>query len=170
MNLRNIWLALIIVFICTASFAQDKFTLVKTGEPAPDFEYNKPDGVVRKLSELKGKVVLINFFATWCPPCRQELPHLQSDIYLKYKDRKDFELLIFGREQTAATIDSFKVANKYQMAFYPDLGRKIFSLYGTQNIPRNFLIDKSGKIVFTSVGYNEKDFEKLKKEIKDLLK
>ena len=153
-----------------AGSSQDEYTKVKKGETAPDFEFSKTDGKVYQLSELKGKVVLINFFATWCPPCRKELPLLQSDVYLKYKDRKDFELLIFGREQKQSTIDSFKLINQYQMPFYPDEKRKIFSLYGTQNIPRNFLIDKQGKIVYSSVGFNEKDFEELIATLEKLLK
>ena len=168
--MKTIPFLLILAFTAGMAFAQDEFTKVKVGDPAPDFQFTGQDGKVKKLSEMKGKVVLINFFATWCPPCRKELPELQKDIYLKYKDREDFRLLIFAREQTQATIDSFRIATKYIMPFYPDLKRTIFSLYGTQNIPRNFLIDKEGKIAFSSVGFNKNDFEGLKKSIRKLLK
>ena len=168
--MRTITLILILAFCSRMAFAQDEFTKVKVGDPAPDFQFTGKDGKVKKLSDMKGNVVLINFFATWCPPCRKELPELQKDIYLKYKNRKDFMLLIFAREQTQATIDSFAIANKYVMPFYPDLKRAVFSLYGTQNIPRNFLVDKEGKIAFSSVGFNKKDFDGLKKTVKQLLK
>jgi thiol-disulfide isomerase/thioredoxin len=78
--------------------AQDEFTLVKIGDKAPDFSFSTEKGQAKKLSDLKGKVVWINFFATWCGPCRQELPHLQKEVYNKLKNNKNFELIILGRE------------------------------------------------------------------------
>lgn len=151
-------------------FAQDIATLVKEGNQAPDFSFVNESGKTQKLSELKGKVVWINFFATWCGPCRQELPHLQKEVYNKYKNNKDFVLLIFGREHDKATVEEFRKTQKFTMPFYPDVKRKIFSLYANQNIPRNFIIDKTGKIAVSSVGYTDKEFAEMVKKVGELLK
>ena len=110
-------------------FAQDEFTLVKMGDTAPDFSFSTENGQTKKISELKGKVVWINFFATWCGPCRQELPHLQKEVYDKLKSNKNFELIILGREHSWKEINKFKTDNKFNMPFYPDTGRKVFSAF-----------------------------------------
>ena len=157
------------VFLSFIVLAQDEATLVKIGDKAPDFAYTSEDGKTTKLSDLKGKVVWINFFATWCPPCRKELPHLQKEVYDKLKDNKNFELIILGREHSWEEINKFVSDNKYHMPFYPDEERKAFSLYAKQNIPRNFIIDKEGKIAIASTGFNEKDFQEIIDKVEKLL-
>jgi len=157
--------------VCAATLsAQDEFTLVKVGDTAPDFSFATENGQTKKLSELKGKVVWINFFATWCGPCRQELPHLQKEVYDKLKSNKNFELIILGREHSWAEINKFTTDNKYNMPFYPDAGRKIFSLYAKQNIPRNFVIGKDGKIAVTSIGFEKKEFDGIVAKVNEMLK
>lgn len=150
--------------------AQDSFTLAKINSPAPAFTFESKPGTKQQLSDLKGKVVLVTFFATWCGPCRAELPHIQKDIFQKYADNPNFELLIFGREHDWETVNKFKKDQGFTMPFYPDPERKIFSLYASQNIPRNFVIDKKGNIVYASVGFNEEDFAKMKAEIEKQVK
>lgn len=164
-------LCIISIFVCSNQiFAQDSTTLVNEGSKAPDFTFETPDGKTKKLSDLKGKVVWINFFATWCPPCRKELPHLQTEVYKKHKDNKNFELLIIGREHSWEEVNKFKADNQYIMPFYPDTKREIFSKYATQNIPRNFIIDKNGKIIIASTGFKEEDFNEIITKVEDLLK
>ena len=150
-------------------FAQDEFTLIKQGEKAPDFTFETAPGKTQKLSDLKGKVVWINFFATWCPPCREELPLLQKEIYDKYKNNKNFELIILGREQNWDEINTFKKEQGLSMPFYPDREREVFSVYAKQNIPRNFIIDKDGKIAISTVGYEKEEFEKIRQKVAILL-
>jgi len=157
--------------VCAATLsAQDEFTLVKVGDTAPDFSFSTEKGQTKKLSDLKGKVVWINFFATWCGPCRQELPHLQKEVYDKLKSDKNFELIILGREHSWAEINKFTTENKFDMPFYPDIERKVFSLYAKQNIPRNFVIGKDGKIAVSSSGFNEKEFAEIVDKVGELLK
>jgi peroxiredoxin len=151
-------------------FAQDEFTLVKIGDKAPDFSFSTEKGETKQLSDLKGKVVWINFFATWCGPCRQELPHLQKEVYNKLKNNKNFELMILGREHKWEEINKFKSENNFDMPFYPDIERKVFSLYAKQNIPRNFIVDKEGKIVVASTGFTEKEFAEIIKIVDKMLK
>jgi len=170
MNIKNQLLVIIILIFTSSLFAQDEATLVKVGDKAPDFSFSTENGKTTKLSDIKGKVVWINFFATWCPPCRQELPHLQKKVYDKLKSNPNFELIILGREHSWEEINKFKSDNKFKMSFYPDLERKAFSLYAQQNIPRNFIIDKEGKIAVASTGFNEKEFEEIINKVETLLK
>lgn len=154
----------LIILLCALAVmsveAQAQDDIVLTGQKAPDFTLKTANPKI-KLSDLKGKVVLINFFATWCGPCRQELPEVQTKIWNKYKNHPAFSLLIIAREQTMKEVNDFKVKNKFTMPFYADTDRSIYSLYAKQYIPRNYLIDKNGVVVYQSMGYTEEDFAKL---------
>lgn len=168
--MKNFILAAILFLITGSLSAQDEFTLVKVGDTAPDFTFETAPGKTMKLSDLKGKVVWINFFATWCGPCRAELPHLQKEVYNKLKSEKDFQLIILGREHSWEEINKFKTEQKFNMPFSPDPGRKVFSLYAKQNIPRNFIIGKDGKIAGSSTGFNEKEFAEIIEKVQELIK
>ncbi len=170
MKTKQLFLILSFLIFSHHVFAQDEFTLIKEGDKAPDFTIELQDGSTKQLSDLKGKVVWINFFATWCGPCRKELPHLQKDVYEKFKNRNDFEVLVVGREHSWEEVTKFKTDNNFTLPFYPDPERKIFSIYAKQNIPRNFIIDKEGKIAVASIGYNAKDFKKIIGQVEKLLK
>jgi len=167
--IHNIILILFIL-VGYSCFAQEETTFVKIGGPVPDFNYEISLGLTKSISDLKGKTVLITFFATWCGPCRKELPHIQSDIYNKYKKNPNFEILILGREHSWDEVNKFRAENKFSMPFYPDPERKIYSKFAGQYIPRNFLISPDGKILFSSIGFNEKDFSTLKDMIEIQLK
>lgn len=156
-------------FVINAS-AQDENTYVKAGNPAPDFSITLEDGTTKKLSDLKGKVIWLNFFATWCPPCRKELPYLEKEVLNKYGKRSDFEVLVIGREHSWEEVLKFKADNNYKLPFYPDPKREIFSKYAKQSIPRNFIIDKNGHIAVASIGFTEKEFREIIHEVENLLK
>jgi thiol-disulfide isomerase/thioredoxin len=158
------------LFCFSFSYGQEETTLVKISDPVPTFQFEKIPGQIQNITDYKGKLVLITFFATWCGPCRKELPHIQMDIYNKYKNNPNFELLIFGREHSWDEVNKFKADNKFAMAFYPDPERKIYSKFATQFIPRNFLISPEGKILFSSIGFENKDFKELKETIENQLK
>ena len=158
------------LFYFTLGYSQEEMTLLKKSDQVPAFEFEKSTGKMQNISELKGKTVLITFFATWCGPCRKELPHIQADIYNKYKANPNFELIILGREHSWEEVDKFKAENKFTMPFYPDPERKIYSKFATQFIPRNFLISPEGKLIFSSIGFEEKDFKALKGAIEKELK
>ena len=150
--------------------AQEETTFVKLSESVPSFAFEKSPGKTINIADLKGKTILITFFATWCGPCRKELPLIQSDIYNKYKKNPNFELIILGREHNWNEVNKFREANKFTMPFYPDPDRKVYSKFAGQYIPRNFLISPDGKILFSSIGFEEKDFKKLKEMIEQQLR
>lgn len=156
-----------ILSVLTAKAEQnDSINYLHVGDYVPEFSINNENGKTTSSKELKGKTTVIVFFATWCPPCRKELPHIQKDIWGKYKGNKNFKLLVIGREHTYEELSSFKKSNNLNMPMIADTDRSIFSLFAKQNIPRTYLIDKSGKILNANIGFNEKEYNKLTENLK----
>lgn len=152
----------------TETFAQQasqqeeiaKTTLVKVGDKAPDFTVEMIDGSSMTLSQLKGKVVVVNFWATWCPPCREELKHVQAEIIDRFKGEK-FVFLPISRGEAAKTVKAFLEKAGYKFPVGLDPKQAIYKLFASNYIPRNFVIDKKGNIAYLSVGYDEKEFAEL---------
>ena len=134
-------------FFSAVAYAQDEFSLVRVGEHIPAFELETEKGILQS-EDLKGKVVLINFFATWCGPCIKELPFVEKQIWNKYKDNVSFELLVIGREHTAKELSEFKAKKKFAMPFYPDKDRAVFGKFAKQNIPRKLSYRQKWKNYF----------------------
>lgn len=145
--------------------------IVRVGETAPDFEMELTDGQKVKLSSLRGKVVMLQFTASWCGVCRKEMPFIEKDIWLKHKDNKGFALFGIDRDEPLETVKAFaeKTGVTYPLALDP--GADIFAKYADRKagITRNVLIDKTGKIVMLTRLYNEEEFATLCKKIDELL-
>ncbi len=120
-------------------------------------------------ADLKGKVVLISLFATWCPPCQLELAEMEKTLYPKYKDHPSFKLLVIGREHTDAELKKSNERKKFSFPLYPDPERKAFSLFADQNIPRAYLFGKDGKLIYTSSGFKKEEFQVLMDKIEEAL-
>lgn len=161
--MKKLLLLLLIILSPLFSRAQVDSTSSKTkvGDIAPNFTFNLAKDKTATLADYKGKLVLIDFWATWCPPCREELPHVQKEIWEKYGSNPKFALFAFDREEGWDKTLLFKQQNKYTFPMIPDLNRKIFSLFATQYIPRLVLIDEGGKIIYQSMGYDQAEFNKL---------
>ena len=143
-------------------------TLVKAGETAPDFTVELVDGSQLSLKELRGKVVLLNFWATWCPPCRQELTRVQKDIIDRFAG-KEFVFLPVSRGEKRETVEAFREKTGYTFPMGLDSARTVYDRYASNYIPRNFLIDKEGKVVLATVGYDEEEFDALIRTIEKTL-
>ena len=151
----------LILFSCAAFAApQDDSTLTKVGQPAPAFTIDQIDGTKFDLAKQRGQVVVLNFFATWCGPCIQELAVLEKEVWNQF-EKNGVKVLVVGREETTEKIKPFREKHKLTMPFAPDPARKVYSLYATQFIPRTYVIDKTGKIAHQSVGYPAEDFKQL---------
>jgi Thiol-disulfide isomerase and thioredoxins len=147
-------------------------TIIKNGDTAPDFTVTMLDGRSLKLQDLKGKVVLINFWATWCGPCMEEFKVIPEKIVKRFEG-KDFVFLPISRQETREAVQKKMEQLKESGIDFPvglDPDKSIYSKYATTYIPRNFLIDKNGKVVYTSVGYDEKEFARLVEKIEELIK
>ena len=149
--------------------AQEKETLVKVGDDVPEFVVEMFDGQKINIKDLKGKIVLINFWATWCPPCQEELKRVQKEIIDRFKG-KDFVFLAISREESKEQVKKFRERNGYTFPMGLDPERKIYSKFATATIPRNFIIDKKGKIVEIEVGYTKEAFAKIIEKLERLLK
>ena len=168
---------LLTLFLCAllaqAAYSQadkDTTNMLKVGSDMPEFTLTTLDGKTVTSDDLYGKVVLINFFATWCGPCMLEMPELYKDIWQKYKNNKDFVLLVIDREEKPEVIRAWVEKKKYDMPFCPDEKKEVYTKFATKFIPRNYLFDKESRLVLNSMGYKKEDFDLLKQQIADLLK
>jgi peroxiredoxin len=113
-----------------------------------DFTLTDLQGKAWHLADLRGKVVLVNFWATWCPPCRKEMPDLEA-LYDKYKDQ-GFVVLAISDEE-AAKVTPFIGERKISYPVLLDPGRKVNDLFQVEGIPKSFVFDRGGKLVAQSI-------------------
>ena len=113
-----------------------------------DFTLNDIHGKSWTLGSLKGKIVLVNFWATWCPPCRKEMPDMQT-LFERFQDRGLVVLAISDEEMSK--VQPFIEEQKYTYPILLDPGRKINSLYRVDGIPKSFLYDRNGRLVAQAI-------------------
>jgi len=119
-------------------------------KPAPDFTLKDLDGNTVRLSDLRGKVVFLNFWATWCPPCRAEMPDIEK-VHRKYRDQ-DVVVLGIDLRESASTVRPFVEDGGYTWAFLLDTTGEVGSMYRVGAIPTSFFIDKKGIIRAVTIG------------------
>ena len=145
--------------------------IVRVGDIAPELEMELTDGQKVKLSDLRGKVVMLQFTASWCGVCRKEMPFIEKDIWQKHKSNPNFALYGVDRDEPVETVKAFaeKTGVTYPLALDP--GADHFAKYADRKagITRNVLVDKTGKIVMLTRLYNEEEFASLCKKIDELL-
>ncbi len=151
--MKNLFVALLLTIIFSQSFAQKTGTQV--GQIAPNITNTAPDGEQLSLSSLKGKVVLIDFWASWCRPCRYENPNLVR-AWKEYKDKKFVNgsgFTIFSvsldknKKQWIQAIKADNLEWKYHVSDLKGWYAQPAQKYGVRSIPSNYLIDENGKIL-----------------------
>lgn len=134
------------------------------GEVAPDFELTTLDGKAVKLSDYQGKKVILNFWATWCPPCRAEMPHMQ-DYFEEQADRENVEILAVNLTTEDRGLDKVETfVNEYGLTFPIPMDKEgeIGSIYQTVTIPTSYILDTDGRVQNKIVGpMNETMIEEL---------
>lgn len=143
-------------------------TLVRAGDAAPDFTVSLFDGGSVRLSDLRGKTVLVNFWATWCPPCREELTRVQAELIDRFEGR-DFVFLPVSRGETRETVARFREQTGYRFPMGLDPEQTIYKMYATNFIPRNFLVGPDGRVIVATTGYEPEEFDALVETIRKSL-
>lgn len=143
-------------------------TLVRAGDAAPDFTVSLFDGGSVRLSDLRGKTVLVNFWATWCPPCREELTRVQAELIDRFEGR-DFVFLPVSRGETCETVARFREQTGYRFPMGLDPEQTIYKMYATNFIPRNFLVGPDGRVIVATTGYEPEEFDALVETIRKSL-
>lgn len=146
--------------------------IVRVGMQVPDITWTQADGKTVSIKDLRGKVVMLQFTASWCGVCRKEMPFIERDIWQKHKDNKDFYLVGIDRDEPLETVKQFaeKTGVTYPLALDP--GADLFAEFALREsgITRNVLVDRDGKIVMMTRLYNEEEFARLVEKIDSMLK
>jgi peroxiredoxin len=143
--------------------------LLETGESAGADVPMTFDGNKVTLADLKGKVVVVNFWATWCPPCRQELKIVQKQLIDRFKG-EPFVFLPISRGEKKAIVEAFRKQNQYTFPMGLDPEQAIYKKYASNYIPRNFVVGKDGKVIYVSVGYTPEEFAEMVEVIEKAVK
>lgn len=166
-----------LLLVCSELMAQEKVVadstgyIVKVGDMAPDFSMQLTDGKTVTLSELRGKVVMLQFTASWCGVCRKEMPFIEKDIWQKHRADDDFALFGIDRDEPLEKVKAFAKSTGVTYPLGLDPGADIFARYALRQsgITRNVLIDKTGRIVMLTRLYNPEEFAALVRKIDEML-
>ncbi|WOB06583.1 TlpA disulfide reductase family protein [Piscinibacter gummiphilus] len=141
---------------------------VPVGANAPDFTLKTLNGPNMRLQEQRGKVVLVNFWATWCGPCRKEMPHLNR-IADKYKSSG---LVLMGVNIDEDVRNAAEVAGKLKVSFpvLLDTDKAVSKMYDLNSMPSTMVIDRSGKVRYVHRGYQDGYEDTYDQQIRELLK
>ncbi|WP_306536675.1 TlpA disulfide reductase family protein [Geobacter sp.] len=154
--MRKIFLALPILILVTLMGCTKGTKPAVEGNPAPDFTLNTLTGEVVKLSDLKGQVVLLNFWATWCPPCRQEIPSMMR--LNAAMAGKPFRMLCVSIDEGGkVAVEEFFRTSGFSLPALIDTDKRAGKLYGLTGVPETFVIDRNGVILKKVVGAMEWD-------------
>ena len=165
----------IILLLCISylysSIPDERGYIVKTGDKIPEFVMEFPDGSQIKSEDLLGNVTMLQFTASWCSVCREEMPHIEKEIWKIYK-KVGIKVIGIDRDEPAEIIKKFakEVKVTYPIALDPEAD--IFALFADRNsgVTRNVIIDTDGTIVFLTRLFDPKEYLEMKKVIHSLLK
>lgn len=159
-------IAAMLFLVISSVYAEQSLTSLADPEMAPDFNLLDMDGISHRLSDYKGKTVIINFWATWCPPCREEMPSMER-AWNKIKEQ-NIVMLAINVGEDEDTVFTF-------MADYPASFTILFDTSGTmieqwpvQGLPTTFVVSPEGRLVYRAIGGREWDDDKLLDQIRKL--
>jgi len=137
--------------------------IVEIGDKMPNIKLELTNGEIVTTDELIGKVIMLQFTASWCSVCRKEMPHIEKDIWLKHKNNKDFALFGVDMDEPVDKVKKFADDMKITYPLAMDPGAEIFYTFAAKNagVTRNIIIDKTGKIVYMTRLYKKKEFKEM---------
>jgi len=158
--MRNLILIILLILVGSAAFlsyrsnhipAQEPVKSVVEGEVAPDFKLEDTKGNIVSLSDLRGKVVMVNFWATWCPPCKEEMPSMEE--LNKALAGDDFVMLAINTENNGRTVvPEFLEKTPYNFPILYDDEGVVQKRYGVYKFPESFIVNKEGIVVQKIIG------------------
>ncbi len=146
-----------------------QLTALSKTVPAPGFTLKDMDGKKFSLKDYRGKVVLLNFWATWCPPCRREMPSIER--LHQYFKGKDFVVLALNQMESGDQVFTFTGDLGVDLTFpiLFDKDSSVSRAYGVQGLPTTYIIDKKGNVRFRAIGGREFDHPEVEKQILQLM-
>ena len=144
--------------------------IVSVGDDSPNFVLNFPNGTQISLADLKGQVTMLQFTASWCHVCREEMPHIEKEIWKVYKNM-GLNVIGIDRDEPADIITKFVKEVKVTYPIALDPGANIFALFADRNsgVTRNIILGPDGKIVFLTRLFEIQEFDDMKRVIHSLL-
>jgi peroxiredoxin len=146
--------------------------IVMLGQTIPDFDLVLPNGTTTNTKALRGKVVMLQFTASWCSVCRKEMPHIEKEIWKKHKSNSNFALYGIDLKEDKEKVVDFQKQIKITYPLTLDLEGKIFYSFAAPEagVTRNVIVDKTGKIVYLTRLYKKDEFNEMRNVIEELLK
>lgn len=140
--------------------ADSRGYIVNVGDMVPTFDLTLLDGTTVSMESLRGKIVMLQFTASWCGVCREEMPFIESEIWQKLKGNPDFALYGIDLKETPQTIAEFAAAIPITYPITLDPEGKIFELFCTPKagVTRNIILDRQGKIIMLTRLYDKEEF------------
>lgn len=135
------------------------FQIPQTRIQAAEFDLRDLEGGRVRLKDHRGKLVFLNFWATWCPPCRAEMPSMES-LYRRLGNR-GFEILAVDLQESREQVQEYVQENAFNFPVLLDETGRVGAMYGVRNIPTTYLIDPQGAVLARSIGGREWDSEEV---------
>ena len=174
MLIKNIIVSLILSM--SLNVQENRGYIVEVGDMAPNFSLKTSEKNIFNLEENRGKVIMLQFTASWCSVCLKEMPFIENEIWITHKDDDDFILLALAKDtdKRKQGIQEIQLMRDKTGATYPlesDQNSEVFNLFAQKKagVTRNIIIDKTGKIAFLTRLFDRDEFDEMKGIIKDLL-
>jgi len=151
------WLVLL-VLVSSATLAQvpgKGLTPLPKGELAPDFELVDSDGAIHRLADYRGKVLIVNFWATWCPPCRAEMPSMER-AWAEVKN-EGIAMLAINVGEDEDTVFQFTASYPVTFPMLLDLDSSVVQAWPVKGLPTTFVVDPEGRLAYRAIGGREWD-------------
>lgn len=132
-----------------------------------DFDFKDEKGVIQNTRSLRGKVVFINFWASWCPPCRAEFPSIEA-LYRRFKDNSDIVFMLLNEDDQLEAAQDFMQKEKYSLPLYTTVGEMPKNVYSGR-LPTTLVIDKKGRVRFHHNGFSNYDTRQFLQQLDQLL-
>ncbi|QIA07836.1 TlpA family protein disulfide reductase [Draconibacterium halophilum] len=172
--MKKLFSFLCIILYAMSAFAQlntipekeipaDYGYIVEIGQQMPNIEMKLTDGTKVSTADLKGKVTMLQFTASWCSVCRKEMPHIEKEIWQKHKNNDDFVLIGVDMDEPLNKVKDFKATMKTTYPLALDPGAEIFYTFAAKGagVTRNVIIDKTGEIVYMTRLFKEEEFNEM---------